>query len=141
MQALCDANLLLALVYDWHSHHAAAIAWLEGRGKQEAVICRVAQMALLRLLSNSTVMKEDVCTHSRAWEIWDGMIEDARFLFMPEPQAIEPYLRLYSRADTPLPILWQDAYLAAFSRRSGIGIATFDRGFRRFPNLQLDLLV
>ena len=140
MQALCDANLLLALVYDWHAHHTVAVAWLEHRASQEAVVCRVAQMALLRLLSNSTVMASDVCTHSRAWEIWDRVMNDARFLFMQEPPTIEPALRQYSHADAPSPKLWQDAYLAAFSRGAGIALATFDRGFWRFPNLQLELL-
>jgi predicted nucleic acid-binding protein len=36
--------------------------------------------------------------------------------------------------------LWTDAYLAAFARAGGIGLATFDRGFRRHDGLDLILL-
>lgn len=140
MQALCDANLLLALVYDGHIHHVQAAAWLEKQTIQEAVLCRITQMALLRLLSNSTIMGPNVCTHERAWQAWDLIMNDERFLFMGEPSSFEPLLRFYTRADVPSPKLWQDAYLAAFSRAAGLRLATFDRGFRRFPDLQLSLL-
>jgi toxin-antitoxin system PIN domain toxin len=140
MQALCDANLLLASAYKQHGHHTAAIAWLDARNEHEVVVCRITQMSLLRLLTNSTVMGADTCTHDRAWQVWDALLSDARFLMMAEPKTLEPHLRIYSQARLPSPKLWQDAYLAAFCRSAGIRVATFDRGFQRFPDLQLDLL-
>lgn len=140
MPALCDANLLLAAVYEQHAHHALASAWLDKQTNGSAVLCRVAQLALLRLLTNSTVMGTSVCTPDVAWQIWDTTLYDTRFVFMAEPDNLEPILRLYTHANVPSPKLWQDAYLAAFSRSVGLTMATFDRGFRRFPDLQLELL-
>ena len=140
MQALCDANLVLALVYERHTHHRQAILWLDTRRAREAILCRMVQLALLRLLTNSTVMQEDTCNHHRAWQIWDTLLTDERFLFLEEPGNIGNYFRFYTRADTSSPKLWQDAYLAAFSRSAAIQIATFDRGFQRFADLSLILL-
>lgn len=139
-QALCDANLLLALAYKQHSHHASALEWFNHRQEREVVLCRTTQISLLRLLTNSTVMGTDTCTHDRAWKVWDTLLSDARCLMMAEPRSIESFLRSYSQAQVPSPKLWQDAYLAAFSRSAGIRMATFDRGFQRFAALPLDLL-
>ena len=60
MSALCDVNVLLALVTDRHALHGFAVRWLEDVYSGEAVVCRIAQMGLLRLLNNPAVMQEDV---------------------------------------------------------------------------------
>ena len=140
MQALCDVNVLLALVYARHAHHDQAVRWVDDKREQEIVLCRATQLALLRLLSNATVMQQDTCTHKNAWQIWDSILSDDRFVFVSEPDGIERYLRQYTQVDVPSPKLWQDAYLAAFCRSTALQIATFDRGFRRFPDLQFVLL-
>lgn len=140
MPVLCDANLLLACVHEQHTHHASAMAWLDKQTDRSLVLCRVAQLALLRLLTNITVMGASVCTHDMAWQIWDTTVYDGRFVFMPEPKNLESILRLYTRAGVPSPKLWQDAYLAAFSRAASLRLVTFDRGFQRFSDLELELL-
>jgi uncharacterized protein len=53
---LCDVNLLLALVTDRHAHHAAAVRWFDTLAAGDAVVCRIAQMGLLRLLNNPAVL-------------------------------------------------------------------------------------
>jgi hypothetical protein len=58
--ALCDVNVLLALTTDRHAFHTTAVRWLDGVSAGGAVICRVAQTGLLRLLNNPAVMREDV---------------------------------------------------------------------------------
>lgn len=140
MPALCDVNVLLALVYQPHRHHAAALSWLDSQQAAGAVLCRISHLALLRLLSNKTVMGTDVCSHARAWQIWDMITADRRFVYLQEPQNLDTQLRVYTQASVPSPNLWQDAYLAAFSRAANLQLVTFDRGFGRFPNLQLNLL-
>jgi uncharacterized protein len=57
--ALCDVNVLLALVTERHVHHAAAVRWFDTLPAGAAVVCRVAQMGLLRLLNSPTVMREE----------------------------------------------------------------------------------
>jgi predicted nucleic acid-binding protein len=50
--ALCDVNVLLALVTDHHTLHGLAVRWADTVPADGAVLCRVAQMGLLRLLNN-----------------------------------------------------------------------------------------
>jgi hypothetical protein len=68
--ALCDVNLLLALVIDKHTHHAAAVGWLQGKAAGEARICRLTQIGLLRLLNSPAVMQDDVLDTVGSWEVW-----------------------------------------------------------------------
>jgi toxin-antitoxin system PIN domain toxin len=140
MQALCDVNVLLALAYKPHHHHAASLTWLNAQHDYEVVLCRMSQLALLRLLTNRTVMGVDVCTHEHAWELWDMITADRRFVYFQEPERVATILRVYTQASVPSPNLWQDAYLAAFSRAAEVQFVTFDRGFQRFPDLRLQLL-
>jgi len=140
MPSLCDVNLLLAVCYDRHIHHPAALAWLEQQDELSLVICRQTQLGLLRLLTNVSVMGAEVCAFPQAWEIYETLMSDERFDFYAEPLGLEPYLRKYTQADRVSPKLWQDAYLAAFARAAKLHLATFDAGFRQFESLRLTLL-
>lgn len=140
MPALCDTNLLLALCYDRHAHHRAALTWLDAQGRRSAVLCRSTQLSLLHLLCHATVMAKDVCTLSQAWSVYDRILADERFMFRPEPANLEPILRRLTQRNLPAPKLWQDAYLASFALASGLHLATFDRGFQQYPELRLMLL-
>jgi predicted nucleic acid-binding protein len=57
--ALCDVNVLPALVTDRHALHGLAVRWAESVPTGGAVLCRVAQTGLLRLLNNPAVMREE----------------------------------------------------------------------------------
>jgi predicted nucleic acid-binding protein len=61
--ALCDVNLLLALVTDRHILHDPAVRWAENVSASGAILCRIAQMGLLRLLNNPAVMHEEAMEH------------------------------------------------------------------------------
>lgn len=56
MPMLCDVNVLLAFATDRHVHHPIALRWLDGIAAGEAVVCRMVQTGLLRLLNNPAVM-------------------------------------------------------------------------------------
>jgi hypothetical protein len=140
MPTLCDANVLLALCYDRHSHHTAALAWLDTQPARAAALCRVTQLSLLRLLCHATVMGADVRTLAGAWTIYDAIRGDERFVFVAEPETVEGVLRRLTQAPTASPKVWTDAYLAAFALGAGLQLATFDRGFQQFPDLPLVLL-
>ena len=137
MPMLCDANLLLALCYDRHIHHATALAWLDSQQPGEVILCRSAQLSLLRLLCHATVMGKDVCTQVQAWAIYDAILGDERFSFYPEPEGVEALLRVYTQSSLASPNLWSDTYLAAFARAANLHLATFDKGFRQFDGLRL----
>src|SRR4029077_3707732 len=61
MAALPDINVLVALSYGAHVHHAAALAWLDAVQKDgDIILCRLSQLGLLRLLNNPIAMGADV---------------------------------------------------------------------------------
>ena len=137
MRALADVSWLLPLCYGGHEHHEAARAWLESLPDgDEVVVCRLAQMGLLRLLSNPAVMGADVCATDADWKLNDRLFGDARFMFAAEPSDLEAELRRLTKGFPYSPKLWQDAYLAAFAVAADLPLVTFDQGFRKFRRLK-----
>ena len=141
MPALCDVNVLLALVTDRHAHHAEAVNWLEGVAADEAVICRVAQTGLMRLLNNPAVMREEALNTAACWALWRRLLEDERFRFSPiEPPGLDAAFERLTSGRKYTPRLWTDAYLAAYAVTAGMTLVTFDKGFGSFPGLGCQLL-
>ncbi|MBM3123621.1 MAG: PIN domain-containing protein [Chloroflexi bacterium] len=140
MAALCDVNCLLAICYDRHIHHPAALAWLEQQAALSVGICRNTQLGLLRLLTNASVMIEDVCNLKQSWKVYDTLMSDERFVFYAEPIDLEQHFRRYTASGSVSPKLWQDAYLAAFACATKLHLVTFDEGFQQFKGLGLALL-
>lgn len=141
MPALCDVNVLLALVTDRHARHAVAVRWLDSVAAGEAVICRVVQMGLLRLLNNPTVMQEEVLDTAACWALWRRLLEDERIRFTPaEPAGLDAAFERFASGRAYTPRLWTDAYLAAYAHASKLTMVTFDQGFRHFPSLACRLL-
>ena len=128
-----DTNVWLALVWGRHSHSEAARDWFGRSEDEQFLFCRFTQLALLRLLTNKSVMGRDVKTMAAAWEIYDQCLTDERIAFLAEPQGIDPKLRAFARSHEASPKLWADAYLAAFASAAGLRVVTFDRAFRSKP--------
>src|SRR5688500_13635584 len=90
MAFLCDVNVLVALLHARHTHSARAIAWLNRQGEPGSVlICRVAQMGALRVLTNPLWLKEDVMSATEFWKGWDVLQGDDRFAMVSEPEELE----------------------------------------------------
>jgi uncharacterized protein len=139
--ALCDVNVLLALVTDRHAAHAAAVRWLDGVTVGGAMICRVAQTGLLRLLNNPAVMREDALDTAACWEFWHRLLEDERIRFPPtEPPGLDTVFERFTTGRAFTPRLWTDAYLAAYAQASGLVLVTFDQGFQQFDSLTCHVL-
>ena len=139
--ALCDVNLLLALVTDGHPHHAAAVQWIHTMSAGEARICRVAQLGLLRVLNNPAVMHEDALGADGCWEVWDRLLGDERIQFTrTEPIDLDATFARYTALESYSPRVWTDAYLAAYAYAAQLTFVTLDRAFARFPGLKCKLL-
>jgi toxin-antitoxin system PIN domain toxin len=139
--ALCDVNVLLALVTDRHAFHGLAARWADSVPGDGAVLCRVAQMGLLRLLNNPAVMGEDVLDTAGCWSLWRRLLEDERFRFaLEEPRHVDAAFERFTAGQAFAPRLWTDAYLAAYAHAARLTLVTFDKGFERFSGLACQLL-
>jgi uncharacterized protein len=127
---LPDVNVWVALVSAQHVHNEEAVAWISDVADESVAICRVAQMGLLRLLTNERVMGPDVVSPPKAWELYDQMISDPRFYFLSEPEDLETEWRTHTRRRQAGQAAWTDAYLAAFAESANLRIVTFDKGLK-----------
>lgn len=128
MRWLADVNFLVALCYDAHSHHRRAIQWLKTLGApDQIVLCRITQLGLLRLLNNPSIMGEDAQSCAQCWKMYDAILSDDRFVYLDEAQGLEREMRAMMVGEKFTPKLWQDAYLLAFAKTSGLKLLTFDK--------------
>ncbi len=142
---LCDVNVWLAIALSGHVHHGEASAWLDDVKEPHGIMfCRVTQQALLRLLTNATVLRpygNPPLTNEEAWAAYRAFLDDELVqLRADEPPRLESTWKKLALRDTASPKLWMDAYLAAFAIRSDCRIVTTDADFRQFPGLDVHLL-
>ena len=138
MAALADVNVLVALLHARHVHSVQAVHWLETQEEPGAVaICRISQMGALRILTNPSVMQQDVKTVAEFWTGWQQLLNDDRFAQVCEPAGLEETWRGLSSELAKGKIVETDCYLAASAIAGGHRIASFDRGLRRFAGLDV----
>jgi toxin-antitoxin system PIN domain toxin len=57
---LLDTNLLIALAWPQHVHHAAAHRWFDATGHVEWATCPITQLGFVRISSNPKIVAEAV---------------------------------------------------------------------------------
>lgn len=127
---LPDINVWLALTWGRHPHAARAAQWFNDLEQTASVLfCRFTQIGLLRLLTTTQVMADDVMTTGEAWAMYDGWLQDERIDIANESERIESAFRHATVRFHQLraPKTWGDAYLVAFAGSSGCRLVTFDR--------------
>ena len=126
-----DINVWVALTYEGHAHHAAAVSWFTTLNHDSSFIfCRFTQLGLLRLLTTEAVMGDEVMTQPEAWAAYDRWQQDERVELMDEPSGLEPRFRTLTRLPNPATKDWADSYLAAFAATGQLTLVTFDRALR-----------
>ena len=137
---LLDVNVWLAAAWARHRHHGAVRRWMDDEDDHLA-LCRVTQMALLRLTTNPAVMDGDALTRRGAWEIVEHLTTDPRVAFLAEPDGLVPIWVSLSKRNDRSHLLWTDDYLAAFAHAANAELVTLDRGFRlRYPAVRVTCL-
>jgi uncharacterized protein len=138
---LVDTNFLIALLHARHALSERAVAWLDAHEETSSVLlCRVAQMGALRVLTNPAWLREDVLPAAAVWVAWDLLLTDSRFSQVQEPARLEKEWRLLTRTFAAGHCAETDAYFAAFARAGGYRLLTFDKGFRAFAGLDAEIL-
>jgi toxin-antitoxin system PIN domain toxin len=141
MAYLADVNFLIALLHERHAASLRAAAWLDSEDEpRNILLCRVAQMGALRILTNPAWLKEDVLPARAVWDAWDLLLTDERFARVNEPSGLEPEWRRVTEELAAGQCAETDTYFAAFARAGGHRLLTFDRGFRRFEGLDVVIL-
>jgi predicted nucleic acid-binding protein len=107
----------------------------------EAGLCRIVQLALVRLLGNPSIMGVHAVSASAAWNLIESLVEDERVDFIPELLRVDSVLPNLLNYEIPTGKLVTDAYLAAFAITASRRLVTLDRGFRQFRGLDVDLLL
>ena len=138
--SLPDVNVWTALAAEGHIHHVVAREWFAAQPDASVAFCRITQMGLLRLLTNSSVMGRAPRTIVQAWEVYEQLRGDRRLVFATEPDGVEPVWRLLMTRPGVGASSWTDAYLAAFAQEHSYSLVTFDTAFARWAALRLTLL-
>jgi hypothetical protein len=128
MVALLDVNLLVALAWPNHVHHAAAHRWFSGRARRGWATCSIVELGFVRVSSNARAVPAAVSpqeamallqritalSHHHFW------LDDVRF-------AESPYV---ARSRVVGHQQVTDAHLVALAIRHGGCLSTLDRGVR-----------
>jgi toxin-antitoxin system PIN domain toxin len=128
MVALLDVNLLIALAWPNHVHHASAHAWFGARAPLGWATCSIVELGFVRVSSNARAVPAAVSpqeaasllrriTALRGHQFWT---DDIRFAESPEVARS----RVVGHQQVT------DAHLVALAVRRGGCLATLDRGVR-----------
>ena len=122
---LLDVNVLVALAWPNHVHHATALAWFDEIGRAGFATCSVTQSGFVRVSSNMRAIP-DARSPREAREILRRIADLPGHVFWPDDIEIASnqhiaWERLGSHAQVT------DAHLLALAIRHGGRLATFDR--------------
>ncbi len=140
--SLLDVNVLLPVLLPQHPAHAAAHAWLMHRPSDAvAYWAWPTQLGVLRLLSQPRIMGDAALAPEQALQTWEALVAAAGLQQIADtPPAHAQHLRRLVAGRATSPNLWTDAWLAALALSLGCEMVSFDRGFRSFAGLHLNLL-
>lgn len=138
---LLDTNMWLALTLSKHSHHQAAVAWLDGQSMRNSIaFCRSTQQSFLRLMTTTGMLAaygNVALSNAAAWGCYESLMADDRIHFLPEPSGIDLIWKKLAARKSSSPKLWMDSYLAAFALAGGLQLITIDKAFTQFPGLDV----
>lgn len=119
--ALLDTNVLLALAWPNHQHHAHAHIWFAAHAKKGWATCAFTQLGFIRLSSNpaytaNAVPPQEAATLLQQWTRLKG------HHFWSSPSAKDP--AIYARALGHQQV--NDAWLVEVARRNSGRLVTLD---------------
>ena len=119
--ALLDTNVLLALAWPNHQHHAPAHAWFNLHAKKGWATCAATQLGFIRLSSNpsytaNAVPPQDAALLLQQWT----RLKSHRFWESPPAEDPAIYMRAIGHQQV------NDAWLVEAARRNTGRLATLD---------------
>ena len=134
---LLDVNLLLALAWPNHQHHAVSVRWFAAREGEPWSTCALTELAFVRLSSNPafTAEAKDPVT---AVSLLEAMTAHAHHRFLqelPRVTASDRWAHVGSAKATT------DAYLVMVAAHHGVQLATLDGRLARNPAFVADTVL
>jgi hypothetical protein len=121
-RALLDVNVLLALTWPNHQHHAAAQAWFRRDGRRGWATCALTQLSFIRLSSNPAFTPAPA-TPPAAAALLEQLTAHAAHEYWPALPA--PVAAVLARVMGHQQVM--DAYLVSLAERHRGRLVTFDR--------------
>lgn len=121
MTCLLDINLLMALLWENHEHHALARRWL--KGVPAFVTCPVAPLGFARVSSHPLLGYG--LTPEQAFTVLRRFLADPRHRFIPDDLSCEDRVVRTDLMGGPNQVT--NRYLVALARQLGISFATLDK--------------
>jgi uncharacterized protein len=136
---LPDVNVWIALSWGLHAHHEAATEWFTRVSADDRIyFCRVSQMGMLRLLTNSAVLSRSAVSTIEAWAIFDEWVIRGGVEMLDEPANVEREFRRDSRLHSGKGSHWTDSYLLSIASQYNLRLVTLDAALaKRSGGLQL----
>jgi toxin-antitoxin system PIN domain toxin len=123
---LLDVNVLIALAWPQHVHHALAHQWFDRYGKQAWATCPLTELAFVRISSNPKIIADAVAPRA-ATNVLAQMIALAGHVFWPADLPVNGLAAMDGAAFTGHRQV-TDAYLIELARHHGGSLATLDAG-------------
>ena len=142
---LFDSNVWVALTFDAHPAHRAAIETFARASKRRpACFCRATQQSFLRLASTPAMLRVYGViglTNDNALSTYEALSASPAVGYREEPVGIKTLWPEMGRRATASPRVWMDSYLAAFAMAGGMTMVTLDDDFNAFKTRGLDLVL
>ncbi|HEY1490295.1 MAG TPA: TA system VapC family ribonuclease toxin [Verrucomicrobiae bacterium] len=119
---LLDTNVLLALAWPNHQHHAEAHAWFATHARKGWATCGLTQLGFVRLSSNPAYTATDAVPPQEAASLLRRWTQLKSHRFWASPPADNP--AIYARALGHQQV--NDAWLVEVARRNGGRLVTLD---------------
>jgi uncharacterized protein len=123
---LLDANLLIALAWPHHVHHAKAHAWFQSGGRKAWATCPLTQLAFIRISSNPKIIA-DAVSPREALAMLNKILDVSGHQFWHDnvaPADATPFASAALVGHRQV----TDAYLLALAQHHKGKLATFDNG-------------
>ncbi len=138
MILLPDVNVLVALMWESHLHHAAARHWFAGLDGDVVATCSVTQTGFVRVSSNPGVLK-DAITVREATAILSALVNRSDHRYLPDDRGyidnpLVPHDRLVGHRQVT------DAHLIAIARAHDAQVASFDQGIKALGGSSVQVL-
>lgn len=119
--ALLDTNVLLALAWPNHQHHALAHRWFRAEARSGWATCALTQVGFVRLSSNPSFTPAAV-TPQQAATLLQKLLGHEHHHFWPSPPASKPGIYWQTLGHQQV----NDAYLVEVARKQRGRLVTLD---------------